>query len=147
MALLLAIGVWASLASELKWGTLEGKEPRFGKADSALWSVLTTATSCGAVNAMHDSLSPLAGMVALVNMMIGEVIFGGVGSGLYGMFALVFITVFMAGLMVGRGPEYLGKKIEGRDVSLSMLAIIAPNFVILAFSAIAASAQTPFFTT
>ncbi len=139
MLALLAIGVWACVGSEIKWGTLEGKETRFGKSDSALFAVLTTITSCGAVNAMHDSLSPLAGMVPLINIMLGEVVFGGVGSGLYGMLALVIITVFIAGLMVGRSPEYLGKKIESREIQLAMLAIIAPNFLILAFSALAVS--------
>jgi K+-transporting ATPase ATPase A chain len=137
MFVLLGIGLWASMSSEYNWGTLEGKELRFGPGMSAAWSVITTATSNGSVNAMHDSLSPLSGMVAMINMMLGEVVFGGVGSGLYGILALVFITVFIAGLMVGRGPEYLGKKIEAKDVTLSMAAIIAPNFVILVFSAIA----------
>jgi potassium-transporting ATPase potassium-binding subunit len=139
MLALLAIAIWGSLASELRWGSLEGKELRFGKASSSLFSVLTTVTSCGAVNAMHDSLSPLSGMVAMFDMMIGEVIFGGVGSGLYGMLALAVITVFIAGLMVGRSPEYLGKKIEAREVQLSMLAIIVPNFLILVLGAIAVS--------
>jgi potassium-transporting ATPase potassium-binding subunit len=137
MLALLALALWGSLASELKWGSMEGKELRFGKASSSIFSVLTTITSCGAVNAMHDSLSPLSGMIAMFDMMIGEVVFGGVGSGLYGMLALVVITVFIAGLMVGRSPEYLGKKIEAREVKLAMLAIIIPNFLILALSAIA----------
>jgi potassium-transporting ATPase potassium-binding subunit len=139
MLSLLAIAIAGSLWSELGLGSMEGKELRFGKASSALFSVLTTATSCGAVNAMHDSLSPLAGMVAMFDIMIGEVVFGGVGSGLYGMAALVVITVFIAGLMVGRSPEYLGKKIEAREVQLAMVAIIVPNFLILALSAIASS--------
>jgi potassium-transporting ATPase potassium-binding subunit len=139
MLSLLAIAVAGSLWSELRWGTMEGKELRFGKAGSALFSVLTTVTSSGAVNAMHDSLSPLAGMVAMFDIMIGEVIFGGVGSGLYGMIALVLITVFIAGLMVGRSPEYLGKRIEAREVQLSMVAIIVPNFLILALGAVAVS--------
>jgi potassium-transporting ATPase potassium-binding subunit len=137
MLALLAVGIWGSLASETSWGTMEGKELRFGKAPSALFSVLTTITSCGAVNAMHDSLSPLSGMIAMFDMMIGEVVFGGVGSGLYGMLALVVITIFIAGLMVGRSPEYLGKKIEAREVKLAMLAIIIPNFLILVLAAIA----------
>jgi K+-transporting ATPase ATPase A chain len=141
MFALFAIGAWASLASEYRWGTLEGKELRFGIGPSALWSVMTTMTSCGAVNAMHDSFSPLTGMVAMINMMLGEVVFGGVGSGLYGMLALVFVTVFIAGLMVGRGPEYLGKKIEALDIKLSMMAIIAPNLAILGFSALAILAK------
>jgi K+-transporting ATPase ATPase A chain len=136
MLSLYAIGVWAAMGAEYRWGSLEGKELRFGPGLSALWAATTTVTSNGSVNAMHDSLSPLGGMVPLINMMLGEVVFGGVGSGMYGMLALVFITVFIAGLMVGRGPEYLGKKIEAKDVQLSMAAIIAPNFVILMFSAI-----------
>jgi len=139
MFVLLGIAVWGSLTSELRWGTLEGKEYRFGVASSALFSVLTTITSCGAVNAMHDSLSPLSGMIAMFDIMIGEVIFGGVGSGLYGMLALVIVAVFIAGLMVGRSPEYLGKKIEAREMQLSMLAIIIPNFLILVLSAVAIS--------
>jgi potassium-transporting ATPase potassium-binding subunit len=139
MLVLLAAAVAASIASELAWGSMEGKELRFGKASSSLFSVLTTVTSCGAVNAMHDSLSPLSGMIAMFDIMIGEVVFGGVGSGLYGMLALVLITVFIAGLMVGRSPEYLGKKVEAREIQLAMIAIIVPNFLILALSAIAVS--------
>jgi K+-transporting ATPase ATPase A chain len=141
MALLLGLGLLASLASEYRWGSLEGKELRIGKGLSAAWSVITTVTSNGSVNAMHDSLSPLSGMVAMVGIMLGEVVFGGVGSGLYGILALVLITVFIAGLMVGRGPEFLGKKIEAREVSLAMAAIIAPNFVILVFAALASLAK------
>ncbi len=137
MFILLAILVWSSVASEISWGSLEGKELRFGKSDSALFAVLTTITSCGAVNSMHDSFSPLGGMIPMIDIMLGEVVFGGVGSGMYGMLALVLITVFIAGLMVGRSPEYLGKKIEAREVQLAMLAIIAPNFIILGFSALA----------
>jgi K+-transporting ATPase ATPase A chain len=139
MLALLVVVAWASIASEIGWGTMEGKEARFGKSDSALFAVLTTVTSCGAVNSMHDSFSPLGGMIPMINIMLGEVIFGGVGSGIYGMLALVFITVFIAGLMVGRSPEYLGKRIEAKEVQLAMLAIIAPNFLILAFSAAAIS--------
>ncbi|MGO8695447.1 MAG: potassium-transporting ATPase subunit KdpA [Rectinemataceae bacterium] len=137
MFLLFAIGLISALASEYRWGTMEGKEMRFGTGDSVLWAVMTTMTSCGAVNSMHDSFAPLTGMIPLINLMLGEVVFGGVGAGMYGMLALVFITVFIAGLMVGRGPEYLGKKIEAYDVKLSMFAIIAPNLVILVFAAVA----------
>jgi potassium-transporting ATPase potassium-binding subunit len=137
MLVLLAIGIWAAVSSEQAWGSMEGKEARFGKSDSALFAVLTTITSCGAVNSMHDSFSPLGGMIPMINIMLGEVVFGGVGSGLYGMLALVLITVFIAGLMVGRSPEYLGKRIESREIQLAMLGIIAPNFLILAFSALA----------
>jgi len=139
MFLVFAIGAIAAIGAEQRWGSLEGKELRNGISNSTLWAVTTTVTSNGSVDAMHDSLSPLAGMIPLINLMLGEVIFGGVGSGLYGMFALVFIAVFIAGLMVGRGPEYLGKKIEAREVQLSMVAIIVPNIVILVFAAIAAS--------
>jgi len=137
MLVLLVALVFSSVASERGWGTMEGKETRFGKSDSALFAVLTTITSCGAVNSMHDSFSPLGGMIPMIDIMLGEVIFGGVGSGLYGMLALVLITVFIAGLMVGRSPEYLGKKVEAKEIQLAMLAIIAPNFLILAFSAVA----------
>jgi K+-transporting ATPase ATPase A chain len=139
MLLLLAALVFFAVGSEQGWGTMEGKETRFGKSDSALFAVLTTITSCGAVNSMHDSFSPLGGMIPMIDIMLGEVVFGGVGSGLYGMLALVLITVFIAGLMVGRSPEYLGKRIESREIQLAMLAIIAPNFLILAFSAVALS--------
>ena len=118
-------------------GIMEGKEQRLGITNSVLFSNITTDVSCGAVNNMHSSLSPLAGMISLVNIMLGEVIFGGVGAGMYGMLVFVFLTVFIAGLMVGRTPEYLGKKIESPEVKMSILAILAPNFVILVFSAIA----------
>lgn len=141
MFALFAIGLGCALAAEYRWGTMEGKEMRFGAGNSVLWAVMTTMTSCGSVNAMHDSLAALAGMIPLINIMLGEVVFGGVGSGLYGMLALVFITVFIAGLMVGRGPEYLGKKIEAYDIKLSMFAIIAPNLVILAFAGLAVMAR------
>lgn len=116
---------------------MEGKEVRFGVAMSALFSAITTAASCGAVNAMISSLMPLAGMVALVNMMLGEIIFGGVGSGLYGFILFAIIAMFVAGLMVGRTPEYLGKKIEAREVKLTMLAILCLPLVMLGFTALA----------
>ncbi len=118
---------------------MEGKEVRFGIGNSILWSVSTTAASNGSVNAMIDSLTPLAGLVAMFNIMIGEVIFGGVGSGIYGIVHFVILTVFIAGLMVGRTPELLGKKIESYEVRMAILAVLAPNFVILVFSAIAVS--------
>jgi potassium-transporting ATPase potassium-binding subunit len=118
-------------------GNMEGKEVRFGIADSALFATVTTDTSCGAVNSMHDSFTPLGGMVPLVNIMLGEIIFGGVGSGLYGMLVFVIIAVFIAGLMVGRTPEYLGKKIEAYDVKMAMLSILVTSFVVLIFGAIA----------
>ncbi len=119
-------------------GNMEGKEVRFGLADSVLWAVTTTDTSCGAVNAMHDSLMPLAGMVTLVNIMLGCIIFGGVGAGLYGILLHVVLAVFIAGLMVGRTPEYLGKKIEAREVKLVLFAVFAVTVAILIFSSAAA---------
>ena len=142
MMILFAAGLSISLYSEFSanpvFGDLqlmEGKETRFGITNSVLWSTSTSAASNGSVNAMHDSLSPLAGMVAMVNIMLGEIIFGGVGAGLYGMVVFIIITVFIAGLMVGRTPEYLGKKIEAFEVQMAIIAILAPGFVILVFSA------------
>jgi K+-transporting ATPase ATPase A chain len=117
-------------------GNMEGKEVRFGIANSALFATATTDTSCGAVNSQHDSFTPLGGMVPLINIMLGEVAFGGVGSGLYGMVVFVILAVFIAGLMVGRTPEYLGKKIESYDVKMAMLSILMMTFVILGFSAV-----------
>jgi K+-transporting ATPase ATPase A chain len=118
-------------------GNMEGKEVRFGIANSALFATVTTDASCGAVNGAHDSFTPLGGMVPLINMMLGEVVFGGVGAGLYGMFVFIVLAVFIAGLMVGRTPEYLGKKIESYDVKMAMLAVLILTFTILGFSAIA----------
>jgi len=112
-------------------GNMEGKEVRFGIVDSALFATVTTDTSCGAVNSMHDSYTPLGGLIPLLNMQIGEIIFGGVGSGLYGMLVMAVLAVFIAGLMVGRTPEYLGKKIEGREMKLAMLFILIFPLVIL----------------
>lgn len=116
---------------------MEGKEQRLGVMNSVLWSTATTAASNGSVNAMHDSLSPLAGLVAMLNIMLGEVIFGGVGAGLYGMLTYVLLTVFVAGLMVGRTPEYLGKKIESREIWLAVIALLVPSALILGGAAIA----------
>jgi K+-transporting ATPase ATPase A chain len=118
-------------------GNMEGKEVRFGIANSALWATVTTDASCGAVNSMHDSFTPLGGMIPLINIMLGEVVFGGVGAGLYGIIVFVILAVFIAGLMVGRTPEYLGKKIESYDVKMAMLAVLILTFTILGFSAIA----------
>jgi K+-transporting ATPase ATPase A chain len=118
-------------------GNMEGKETRFGVANSALFATVTTDASCGAVNSMHDSFTPLGGMVPLLNIMLGEVIFGGVGSGLYGMIVFVILAVFIAGLMVGRTPEYLGKKIEAFDVKMAMLSVLAASLTILIFAAFA----------
>ena len=114
---------------------LEGKETRFGIFNSALFATVTTDTSTGATNSAHDSLTPLGGLVPMINMHLGEVVFGGVGSGLYGMISYIILTIFIAGLMVGRTPEYLGKKIEGREIKYVMLSLIAPAFLILIFSA------------
>jgi K+-transporting ATPase ATPase A chain len=116
-------------------GSMEGKETRFGIANSILWSVATTSASSGSVIAMHDSLSPLSGMIAMFNMMLGEVVFGGVGAGMYGMIIFVILTVFISGLMVGRTPELLGKKVEAYEVKMAIIAILAPSLVILLFSA------------
>ena len=122
-------------------GNMEGKEVRFGVANSALYSVVTTSASCGAVNAMHDSFTPIGGLVPMVNMQLGEVIFGGVGAGLYGMLIMVVLTVFIAGLMVGRTPEYLGKKIQSREVQMTMLYVLAAAASILVFTAISVVAE------
>ncbi|MGA7157886.1 MAG: potassium-transporting ATPase subunit KdpA [Acidobacteriaceae bacterium] len=118
-------------------GNMEGKEVRFGIANSALFATVTTDASCGAVNSMHDSFMPLGGLVPLTNIMLGEVIFGGVGAGLYGMLVFVIIAVFIAGLMVGRTPEYLGKKIEAYDVQMAMLYLLIFPLIILGFAAVA----------
>ena len=117
-------------------GNMEGKEVRFGIADSALFATVTTDASCGAINGWHDSYTPLGGMVPLVNIMLSEVIFGGVGSGMYGMLIYIVLAVFIAGLMVGRTPEYLGKKIEAYDVKMAMLVVLVFPLLILAFAAV-----------
>jgi K+-transporting ATPase ATPase A chain len=137
MMVLFLLGLGISLYSEYSqnpvFGNLammEGKETRTGIANSVLWSVATTGASNGSVNAMHDSLTPLAGMVSLINIMLGEIIFGGVGSGIYGMVIFVFLTVFIAGLMVGRTPEYIGKKIEAYEIRMALLAVFAVNIPI-----------------
>jgi potassium-transporting ATPase potassium-binding subunit len=153
MALLFLVGVgvtyWAEARSnpalaglelDQTSGNLEGKEMRFGVATSSLFATITTGASCGAVNSMHDSFTPLGGMMPLVNIQLGEVIFGGVGAGLYGMLVFVILAVFIAGLMVGRTPEYLGKKIESREIKLAMLYVLVFPLIILGFSAWAAVA-------
>ena len=132
-----AAGVNQTASATQSGGNMEGKEVRYGIVNSALWATVTTDTSCGAVNSMHDSYTPLGGLVPLVNMQIGEIIFGGVGSGLYGMLVMAVLSVFIAGLMVGRTPEDLGKKIEGREMKLAMLFILIFPAVILWPSAIA----------
>ncbi len=129
----------ASLPIDQAAGNMEGKEVRFGAALSALWAEATTAASNGSVNAMHDSFMPLSGLALMLNMQIGEVIFGGVGAGLYGMLLFVVLAVFLAGLMVGRTPEYLGKKIEAREVKLAVLAFLSMPLGILVFGAFAAT--------
>jgi K+-transporting ATPase ATPase A chain len=125
-------------AMGLSGGNMEGKEVRFGIVASALFAVITTAASCGAVNAMHDSFTALGGMIPLINIQLGEVIVGGVGAGMYGMLLFVIIAVFVAGLMVGRTPEYVGKKIEAREVKMAMLAILILPLMILGWTAVAA---------
>ncbi|HVJ48465.1 potassium-transporting ATPase subunit KdpA [Desulfitobacterium sp.] len=120
---------------------MEGKEVRFGITNSALFATVTTAASCGAVNAMHDSLTPLGGLIPMLQMMLGEIVFGGVGSGLYGMLAFVILTVFIVGLMVGRTPEYLGKKVESQEMKMATLVILVPAVTILVGSAIASVTQ------
>jgi potassium-transporting ATPase potassium-binding subunit len=129
----------AELGLDQSSGNMEGKEVRFGIFHSALFATITTDASCGAVNCMHDSLTPIGGLVPMFNMHMGEVVFGGVGSGLYGMIIFAVVAIFIAGLMVGRTPEYLGKKIEGFDVKVAVLGIIAPSFCMLGFTAWAVS--------
>ncbi|WP_426748541.1 potassium-transporting ATPase subunit KdpA [Myxococcus faecalis] len=150
MSFLFFVGVLAAYSAEVQpnaavsaaqvahVGNMEGKEARFGTAASTLFAVVTTDASCGAVNAMHDSFNPLGGLVPLVNMQLGEVIFGGVGAGLYGILIMVVLSVFIAGLMVGRTPEYLGKKIEAREMKLAMLYVLIFPLFILGLSAVAA---------
>jgi potassium-transporting ATPase potassium-binding subunit len=132
------LGVDAQASALQSGGNMEGKEVRFGIANSALWATATTAASNGSVNAMHDSFTPLGGLCPLALMQIGEVVFGGVGSGLYGMLAFAIVAVFVAGLMVGRTPEYLGKKIEAFEMKMASLAILAPCFAVLIGAAVAA---------
>ncbi|MEP9352328.1 potassium-transporting ATPase subunit KdpA [Xanthobacter sp. KR7-65] len=132
-----ASGTPALNALGLSGGNMEGKELRFGIVASALFAVITTAASCGAVNAMHDSFTALGGMIPLINMELGEIIVGGVGAGLYGMLLFVVITMFVAGLMVGRTPEYVGKKIEAKEVKMAMLAILVLPLMMLGWSALA----------
>ena len=154
MAVLFLAGVllcwWAEAAGNPRlhtlgvdpaYGNMEGKEVRFGIFNSALFATVTTDASCGAVNAMHDSFTPLGGLVPLINIQLGEVVFGGVGAGLYGMLVFVVLTVFLAGLMVGRTPEYLGKKIEAYDVKVSALAVLILIFDIMGFTAWAVVSQ------
>jgi potassium-transporting ATPase potassium-binding subunit len=124
-----------ALGVDPSMGNMEGKEVRFGIANSSIFASMTTATGCGAVNAMHDSFTPIGGLVTLGNILMGEVIFGGVGSGLYGMLVFVFVAIFIAGLMVGRTPEYLGKKIEARDVKLAALSMLVTGVFVIGLTA------------
>jgi K+-transporting ATPase ATPase A chain len=139
-----AITYWAEASGTtglnalgLTGGNMEGKEVRFGIVASALFAVITTAASCGAVNSMHDAFTALGGMIPLINIQLGEIIVGGVGAGLYGMLIFVIITIFVAGLMVGRTPEYVGKKIEAREVKMAMLAILVLPLMYLGLTAVA----------
>jgi potassium-transporting ATPase potassium-binding subunit len=132
-----ATGTTAFEALGLGGGNMEGKEVRFGIVASSLFAVITTAASCGAVNAMHDSFTALGGMIPLINMQLGEIIVGGVGAGLYGMLLFVVLSIFVAGLMVGRTPEYVGKKIEAREVKMAMLAILVLPLMYLGWTAVA----------
>jgi potassium-transporting ATPase potassium-binding subunit len=150
MAILFLVGATAAYSAEARGnplvqtsanhlqpaGNMEGKEVRFGIANSALWAVVTTDTSCGAVNSMHDSYTPLGGMIPLINILLGEIVFGGAGSGLYGIIVFIILSVFIAGLMVGRTPEYMGKKIEAFDVKMAMLTILIYPLLVLSFTAI-----------
>ncbi|MBL8181049.1 MAG: potassium-transporting ATPase subunit KdpA [Blastocatellia bacterium] len=126
----------ANVDQTLVGGNFEGKETRFGMAASALFATVTTAASCGAVNSMHDSFTPIGGLVPMINIQLGEVIFGGVGAGMYGILVMIILTVFIAGLMVGRTPEYLGKKIEAFDVQMAMLYVLIFPLLILGFAAV-----------
>ncbi|WKB54402.1 potassium-transporting ATPase subunit KdpA [Eleftheria terrae] len=135
------LGVDQTAAGTQAGGNMEGKEVRFGIADTALFATITTAASCGAVNGMHDSFTPLGGMVPLINMQLGEVVFGGVGTGLYGMLTFAILAVFIAGLMIGRTPEYLGKKIEAYEMKMASLAILVTPLIVLAGTAVAVTSD------
>jgi K+-transporting ATPase ATPase A chain len=136
-----ALGVDQAASALQSGGNMEGKETRFGISASALFAAITTAASCGAVNAMHDSFMPLGGMVPLVLIQFGEVVFGGVGSGLYGMLIFAILAVFIAGLMIGRTPEYLGKKIQSFEMKMTSIAILVTPILVLAGTAIAVMAD------
>jgi potassium-transporting ATPase potassium-binding subunit len=149
MLILFSAGLFTSLISEYLYNpviqgaySMEGKELRFGITNSIIWSTATTCASNGSINAMHSSLTPLAGLIAMLNIMLGEIIFGGVGSGLYGMLIFIIVTVFIAGLMVGRTPEYLGKKIEALEIKMASIAILLPGAVILLFTALALNSES-----
>ena len=137
--LLTSLGVDQAASALAAGGNMEGKEVRFGPAESAIWAVATTAASNGSVNAMHDSFMPLGGLAPMWLMQLGEIIFGGVGSGLYGMLVYAIIAVFIAGLMVGRTPEYLGKKIESYEMKMASLVILLPSAAVLLGTAVASA--------
>jgi K+-transporting ATPase ATPase A chain len=139
--LVASLGVDQTASNMQSGGNMEGKETRFGINASSLFAVVTTAASCGAVNTMHDSLTPIGGMVPMVMMQLGEVVFGGVGTGLYGMLVFAILAVFIAGLMIGRTPEYLGKKIEAHEMKLTSIAILVTPILVLAGTAIAVMAD------
>jgi K+-transporting ATPase ATPase A chain len=141
--ILAKLGLQTAATAGQPGGNMEGKEVRFGNVNSTLWATVTTDTSCGAVNSWHDSFTPIAGLVPMVNMMTDVVIFGGVGAGLYGILIYCIVAVFIAGLMVGRTPEYLGKKLEQKEVKMAMLAVIATSACILVFSALSSVIQLP----
>jgi len=134
--LLTAAGADQTTTAMSSGGNMEGKEVRFGIANTALFATITTDASCGAINGWHDSFTPIGGMVPLANIQLGEVVFGGVGAGLYGMLVYIILSVFIAGLMVGRTPEYMGKKIQAYDVQMAMLSVLIFPLVILAFTGI-----------
>jgi potassium-transporting ATPase potassium-binding subunit len=137
--LIAQLGVDQGASVDQPGGNMEGKEARFGIGASALFATITTGTSCGAVNAMHDSFTPMGGFVPLFNMMLGEVVFGGVGTGIYSILIFAIIGVFIAGLMIGRTPEYLGKKIEAFEMKMSSIAILVMPFIVLLGTAVAVS--------
>jgi K+-transporting ATPase ATPase A chain len=141
--ILAKLGIQTAATAGQAGGNMEGKEVRFGIVNSALFATVTTNASCGAVNAMHDSFTPIGGLVPMFNIMTGEVIFGGVGAGLYGILLYCILAVFIAGLMVGRTPEYLGKKIEQKEVKMAMLAVIATAFSILVFTSLSSVIHFP----
>lgn len=139
-----AISYWSEVSSSSSFQTtqmMEGKETRFGVFNSVLWSVATTTASNGSVNSMHSSLSPISGLVSILNIQLGEIIFGGVGSGMYGMFLFILLTVFISGLMVGRTPEYCGKKIEAYEIKWAIVGILIPSVIILFFTAIGVTTE------
>ena len=140
--MLTKMGIESAYTGSHPGGNMEGKEVRFGNAATALFTTVTTDASCGAVDAMHDSLTPIGGLVPLFNMQTDEVIFGGVGSGLYGMLMYAIVAVFIGGLMVGRTPEYVGKKIEQKEIKMALIAILATSLCVLGFTAL--SSVAPF---